>query len=100
MSIKQVFVNFIVVPFAAHVTPTLNENESDRQIVVSVETLSTYVFGINLSVIVSEVNLVKNTNEWWVDARAPLVIYVQTRKCFLQIYGIWRISFHGKLLDF
>ncbi|CAL8118819.1 unnamed protein product [Prunus armeniaca] len=32
--------------------------------------LSTYLSNINLSAVVSEVNLVGNTKEWWVDTRA------------------------------
>ncbi|BFG38075.1 hypothetical protein CerSpe_243480 [Prunus speciosa] len=34
------------------------------------EKLSNEIFDINLSAVISEVNLVTNTKEWWVDTRA------------------------------
>ena len=70
MSTKQVTLNSVVVPIVAPFTPTLNENESERQIFVSIETHLTNIVEINLSAMVYEVNLVQNTNEWWVDTGA------------------------------
>ncbi len=49
---------------AAPVTP-LNEKES-----ATIKDFLIHVFGINLSDVVFEMNLVENTNEWWVDIRA------------------------------
>ena len=34
---------------------------------IELDTLSTNVSDINLSAVISEVNLVGNTREWWVD---------------------------------
>lgn len=37
---------------------------------IEMETLSANVYEMNLFVIVSEVNLIGHTKEWWVDTRA------------------------------
>ena len=58
---------------------------------------------MSFSVLVSEVNLVGNTKEWWVDTGA--IRHICSDKKMFSSYeaindGDWRITLYGKFLHF
>lgn len=59
----------------------------------SVNRLSKDVFGLNLSAVVFQVNLVGNTREWWVDTKATHHVYSERK-----MFSTYQLVNNGKQL--